>query len=93
VIDEYLPLKSARPATFAASWGHACVSQAADVGQERLRGAGCIGAHQYRAAVAVFVRDLRQRQIEHVMWSATVLLLALPGCRVAARNSPVLFIE
>ena len=41
---------------------HALLAQAADVGEERLRAAGAVGADQDRDAVPVRVRDLRQRR-------------------------------
>jgi hypothetical protein len=40
-------------------------AQRGDVGQEHLRGAGGVGAHQDRDTVPVLVRDLRQCLIEH----------------------------
>jgi hypothetical protein len=44
---------------------HALCAQAADVGRQRLRGAGAGEADQYWIAVPVLVGDLRQRGIEH----------------------------
>ncbi len=43
---------------------HVAVPQCSDVGEERLGCAGAVGADQDRVAVAILVRDLRQRCIE-----------------------------
>jgi hypothetical protein len=45
--------------------GHALGAQAADVGQQSVGAAGRVGAYQDVAAVAVRVRDLRQRVIQY----------------------------
>ena len=68
----------------------AVLAQGADVGQELLAGTGGIGADEDGLPVPVGVGDLRQAGIATVMWSAAVLLPALPGRSSPARASPVL---